>query len=78
MLIKLDMKNSFDQVKLSFLNDVLNSFGFGADFVRLIKACTGKPLIAPLVNCRPTNFFQATIGLRQGCPLSPLLYILMA
>jgi hypothetical protein len=44
----------------------------------LIKACTEKPWIAPLVNGRPTNYFQATRGLRQGYPLSPFLYILMA
>ena len=32
----------------------------------------------PLVNGRPTDFFQATRGLRQGCPMSPFIYILMA
>jgi ribonuclease HI/exonuclease III len=78
MLIKLDMANAFDRVKLSYLYQVLLSFGFDPEFVKLIKACTHGPWIAPLVNGRPTNFFKATRGLRQGCPLSPFLYILMA
>ena len=53
MIIKLDMKNTFDRVKLPFLYDVLLSFGFCSEFVNLIKACTNKPWIAPLVNGRP-------------------------
>ena len=78
MFIKLGMKSAFDRVKLSFLYQVLRDFGFSAEFVHLIKACTDKPWISPLVNGRPAYFFQATRGLRQGCPLSPFLYILMA
>ena len=31
-----------------------------------------------MVNGRPTNYFQATRGIRQGYPDSPFLYILMA
>ena len=78
MIVKLDIKNTFDRVNLNFLYQVLHSFGFSGEFVRLIKACTDKLWISPLVNGRPTYFFQAMRGLRQGCPLSPFLYILMA
>lgn len=78
MLIKLDMANVFDRVNRSFLLKVLLAFGFSPHFVQLIKACIDNPWIAPLVNGRPSNFFQARRGIRQGCPLSPFLYILMA
>ena len=73
MLIKLDMQNGFDRVKIPFLYDVLLTFGFSVEFVNLIKACTDRPWIAPLVNGRPSDFFQATRGLQQGCPMSPFL-----
>ena len=64
MLIKLDMEDAFDRVRLSFLYKVLLSFGFSSTFVNLIKDCINKPWIAPLINGRPTNFFQATKGLQ--------------
>jgi hypothetical protein len=31
-----------------------------------------------LVNGRPTTFFKSSRGLRQGFPISPILYILLA
>jgi len=78
MVIKLDMANAFDRVNRLFLCKVLHSFSFSLHFVQIIKACIDKPWVAPLVNDRPTNFFQAQRGIRQGCPLSPFLYIIMA
>eukprot|EP00253_Pinus_taeda_P035869 PITA_35869 len=78
MLIKLDMCNAFDRVNFSFLYRVLTTFGFNQEFINLIKAFLEKIWIAPMVNGRPADFFLATMGLRQGCPLSPFLYILMA
>jgi hypothetical protein len=78
MIIKIDMANAFDRVKHEFLFDVLNKFGFHSSFVSWIKACISSPWIASLINGCPTPFFQATRGLRQGCPLSPLLYVIMA
>ena len=63
MLIKLDMKNTFYQVKLSFLYDVLLSFDFSYEFVNLIKACIDRPWIVPLVNGRPSECFKDTRGL---------------
>jgi hypothetical protein len=30
-----------------------------------------------LINGKPTSFFKSTMGLRQGFPLSPLLFVLV-
>lgn len=77
MLVKLNMENAFDRVRHSFLLQVLYAFGFSSEFVKLIKPCIGEPWITTLVNGRPENYFKASRGIRQGCPLSPFLYILM-
>lgn len=78
MVVKLDMANAFDRVKHSFLFSILKAYGFSENFSNWIKACISNPWISPLLNGRPTNFFKASRGLRQGCPLSPFLYILLA
>ena len=78
MAIKIDMANAFDGVEHNFLFKVLHKFGFSQNFMNWINSCIESPWIAPLINGRPCPFFKMSIGLRQGCPLSPILYVLMA
>lgn len=78
MVIKLDMANAFDRVWHSFLFEIMEPFEFSKNFIRWISACINGPLIAPLVNDGPSAFFQASRGLWKGCPLSPLLFIIVA
>eukprot|EP00253_Pinus_taeda_P019066 PITA_19066 len=78
MVIKLDLANAFDRVRHDFLFAVMSKMGFSKNFTNWVKACIASPWIAPLVNGRSTEFFTASRGLRQGCPLSPLLYAIQA
>jgi hypothetical protein len=78
MIIKLDLANAFDRVRHNFLFQVMGKLGFTSPFINWIKAYIASPWITPLVNGRATKFFQASRGLRQGCPLSPLLYSIQA
>jgi hypothetical protein len=77
MIINIDMENAFDGVHHNFLIEFLHKFSFSIVFIKLIEACISNTWISPLINGYPTNFFKAYKGLRKGCPLSPLLYILM-
>lgn len=78
MVIKLDLENAFDRVKHDFLYVVMNKLGFSITFVNWVKACIASPWIAPLVNGRSTQFFNASRGLRQGCLLSLLIYTIQS
>jgi hypothetical protein len=78
MIIKIDMGNAFDRVKHEFIYELLKRFGFNQSFISCIGACISTPLITPLINGCATLFFQDTRGLRQGCLLSPMLYVIMA
>jgi len=64
MVIKIDMANAFDRVKNNFLFEVLKKFDFNHSFISWIGECIYTPWIVPLINGRPTPFFQATRGLR--------------
>ena len=71
------MTNDFDKVNHTFLFKVLTKSGFSDNIISWIKTCIRKPWIVPLVNGRVKKLFKASWGIHQGCPLSPLLYIIM-
>ncbi len=77
IILKLDMENSFDRVNLSFLYVVLKEFGFSSKIIDIIKTYTIGPRITPLINGMPSESFQSSQGLRQGCPISPYIYIIV-
>ena len=39
--------------------------------------CISSATFVVLINGTPSNFFPASHGIHQGCPLSPLLFILV-
>jgi len=78
MIIKLDMANAFDRVNHQFLVEVLRKFGISRKFISIIMEFISNPWTPPLINGRPNHYFRSIRGLRQGCPHSPFLYIIMA
>ena len=77
-ILSLDQEKAFDRVEWSYLQRVLESMQFGVSFRGWIQLFYNNICSCVLVNGTPSNFFLVSRGVRQGCPLSPLLYVLMA
>ncbi|XP_059064981.1 uncharacterized protein LOC131067114 [Cryptomeria japonica] len=78
MIIKLDVTKAYDRVTWSFLIEVLRKFGFDKRWLKCIEHCISSVNFSIIVNGSVSSFFQATNGLRQGDPLLPFLFVLMA
>ncbi|PKU60948.1 Putative ribonuclease H protein [Dendrobium catenatum] len=71
---KLDVKKAFDSVSRSFLLNRLIQKGFPDIFIKWIRGCISDVYFSISVNGTLEGFFNSSSGLRQGCPLSPLLF----
>nr|GEV02103.1 RNA-directed DNA polymerase, eukaryota, reverse transcriptase zinc-binding domain protein [Tanacetum cinerariifolium] len=77
MVFKVDFENAFDLIRWDYLDDVLKSFGFEDKWRGWISGCHKSAKGYVLVNGSPTPEFQFHIGLKQGDPLFPFLFILI-
>lgn len=55
----------------------MKHMGFGDKWITWISRCVYIALVSILVNRSPGPLFHMERGLRQGCPLSPLLFNFM-
>ncbi|WVZ55719.1 hypothetical protein U9M48_006344 [Paspalum notatum var. saurae] len=77
ILLKLDISKAFDSVSWSFLIEILRHLGFGRRWCNMLCLLLSTSSTRVLVNGEPGDVILHLWGLRQGDPLSPMLFILV-
>ena len=76
--IFLAQEKAFDRMSHNFIFKTLKAFGFGDNFIKWVKIVYTDTKSSVKVNGFLTHEFSIQRGVRQGCPLSALLYVLCA
>ncbi|RVW99862.1 Transposon TX1 uncharacterized 149 kDa protein [Vitis vinifera] len=78
IVFKIDFEKAYDHVDWGFLDHVLQRKGFNQKWRSWIRGCLSSSSFAILVNGNAKGWVKASRGLRQGDPLSPFLFTLVA
>ena len=81
ILLFLDMEKAFDRVSYKFINKGMEAIGYGKHFqnwVHMMYDTDDAPKRRMYVNGYMSEWFSIKSGVAQGCPLSPLLFLIVA
>ena len=77
-ILSLDQEKAFDRVDWGFLHSTLVTMGYGPSFIQWVMLFYSAVQSAVNVHGHISSFFSLSHGVRQGCPLLALLYVLVA
>lgn len=74
----LDFYKAFDMIEHNFMFEALESYGFGNNFIGVIKTFYRNTSSSVCLPHGTSPRFSVNKGIKQGCPISPLLFIAAA
>ena len=75
LLAFLDFEKAFDKINWTFLQNTLKQFGFGNILIEWVKILSTDIESCVINNGTTSKYFKIKSGVRQGCPLSALLFL---
>ena len=75
-ILLIDFEKAFDTIRWSYLYRCLKFFNFGEMFTKWVKVIYNNIQSTIINNGHTSEYFKLSRGIRQGCPISPYLFII--
>lgn len=76
LIVSLDFSAAFDSLRHDYMLSALESFSLGPSFLKWIKILYSSSETCVLNRGQSSGWFPFKKGIRQGCPISPFLFVL--
>jgi hypothetical protein len=74
LIFSIDAEKAFDKIQHHFMIKVLRKVRIKRMYLNIVKAIYDKPTANIILNGEKLKQFPLKLGMRQGCPLSPVLF----
>lgn len=75
--LKIDLRKAYDCIRWDALLTTLDKFHIPQRFINWVSMCITAPKFSIMVNGSAYGYIEGKRGIRQGCPLSPYLFVLL-